>query len=111
MTASRFELTSQRQKVSRLPTEQPQGPASTMLTTAGTFINEKLFTVWQIVRSMYVVCVVFTSILDVRLVDVPAGVTQEEGHTGFFIHLNSFRDAYLNFSREKDSAVSFPCLP
>ena len=27
-------------------------------------------------------------ILDVRLVDVPAGVTQEEGHTGFF-HLPS----------------------
>ena len=28
-------------------------------------------------------------ILDVRLVDVPAGVTQEEGHTGFLIHLPS----------------------
>ena len=39
------------------------------------------------------VCVVklhitfFPFILDVRLVDVPAGVTQEEGHTGFLIHL------------------------
>ena len=32
-------------------------------------------------------CVVFSFILDVRLVDVPAGVTQEEGHTGFLIHL------------------------
>ena len=31
------------------------------------------------------VCVCFIPfILDVRLVDVPAGVTQEEGHTGFF---------------------------
>ena len=26
-------------------------------------------------------CVIFPIILDVRLVDVPAGVTQEEGHT------------------------------
>ena len=29
-------------------------------------------------------------ILDVRLVSVPAGVTQEEGHTGFLIHLPPF---------------------
>ena len=34
------------------------------------------------------VCVVIPFILDVRLVDAPAGVTQEEGHTGFF-HLPS----------------------
>ena len=34
---------------------------------------------------MWVVILIF---LDVRLVDVPAGVTQEEGHTGFF-HLSS----------------------
>ena len=33
-------------------------------------------------------CVVIPFILDVRLVDVPAGVTQEEGHTGI-IHLPS----------------------
>ena len=30
------------------------------------------------------VCAVIPFILDVRFVDVPAGVTQEEGHTGFF---------------------------
>ena len=36
-----------------------------------------------------VVCVVFPFILDVRLVDVLAGVTQEEGHTGFLIHFPS----------------------
>ena len=36
---------------------------------------------------MFCVCVVFPFILDVRLVDAPAGVTQEEGHTGFPIHL------------------------
>ena len=35
------------------------------------------------------VCPFFPFILDVRLVDVPAGVTQEEGHTGFLIHLPS----------------------
>ena len=31
----------------------------------------------------------FPFILDVRLVDVSAGVTQEEGHTGFVIYLPS----------------------
>ena len=31
----------------------------------------------------------FPFVLDVRLVDVPAGVTQEEGHTGFLIRLPS----------------------
>ena len=35
------------------------------------------------------VCFFFPFILDVKLVDVPAGVTQEEGHTGFLIHLPS----------------------
>ena len=35
------------------------------------------------------VCVVFPFILDVRLVDVPAGVTQEESHKRFIIHLPS----------------------
>ena len=34
------------------------------------------------------VCVVIPFILDVRFVDVPAGVTQEEGHTRF-LHLSS----------------------
>ena len=35
------------------------------------------------------VCVVITFILDVMFVDVPAGVTQEEGHTGLLLHLPS----------------------
>ena len=35
------------------------------------------------------VCLVIPFILDVRLVDVPAGLTQEEGRTGFLIHLPS----------------------
>ena len=34
-------------------------------------------------------CVVIPFILDVRFMDVPAGVTQEEGHTRFLIHLLS----------------------
>ena len=34
------------------------------------------------------VCVVFPFILDVRIVDVPIGVIQEEGHTGL-LHLPS----------------------
>ena len=53
------------------------------------------------------VCVVIPFILDVRLVDVPGGVTQEEGHTGLFLP-PSFCGACLNFSREKESAVPFP---
>ena len=32
-------------------------------------------------------CVVIPLILDVMFVDVPAGVTREEGHIGFLIHL------------------------
>ena len=33
----------------------------------------------------FYVCVVIPFKLDVRLVDVPAGVTQEEGNTGFLL--------------------------
>ena len=39
---------------------------------------------------MYVcmcVCCVFSSFWTSSSLDVPAGVTQEEGHTGFLIHL------------------------
>ena len=36
-----------------------------------------------------VLCAFFPFIRDVRLVDVPAGVTQMEGRTGFLIHLPS----------------------
>ena len=54
------------------------------------------------------VCVVIPFILDVRLVDVPAGVTQEEGYTGF-LHLSSALLALIFL--EKDSAVLFPRRP
>ena len=47
--------------------------------------------------------------------DVPAGVTQEEGHIGGrshrIFHPPSFCGACLNFSREKDSAFPFPRRP
>ena len=42
-----------------------------------------------------VCCVVIPFILDVRLVYAPAGVTQEEGHTGFLIHLASAVLAFI----------------
>ena len=35
------------------------------------------------------VCVVIPFILDVRFVDLPAGVTQEKDHKGLLIHLPS----------------------
>ena len=52
------------------------------------------------------VCVVFPFILDVRLVDVPAGVTQEEGHTGFLIHLLSAVLALIFLARRIQSILS-----
>ena len=62
------------------------------------------------------VCVVFSFILNVRLVDVPAGVTQEEGHTGFLIHIPSTVLALIFFARRiqpflslVDSEIDFLC--
>ena len=45
----------------------------------------------SVVDILLCVCVVIPFILDVRLVGAPAGVTQEEGHTGFIIPLPSHR--------------------
>ena len=45
------------------------------------------------------VCAVIPIILDVRLVDVPAGVTQEEGYTGFLNHLPSAVIAFTFLAR------------
>ena len=66
---------------------------------------------------MFCVCVFsshsfwISSSLDV----LPAGVTQEEGHTGGrshrISHPPSFCGAYLNFSREKHLAIPFPRRP
>ena len=41
--------------------------------------------------------------------DVPAGVTQEEGNTGFSIHLLSAVLALI--FNERDSAIPFPRRP
>ena len=45
-------------------------------------------------------CVFFPFILDIKFsLDVPAGVTQKEGHTGFFIHLLSAVRALIFLAR------------
>ena len=47
-----------------------------------------------------VVCVLSShSFWTSSLLDVPAGVTQEEGHTGFFIHLPSAVRALIFLAR------------
>ena len=51
------------------------------------------------------VCVVFSFNLDVRFVDIPAGVKQEEGHTGF-LHLPSATLASNCFARRFQPFVS-----
>ena len=51
------------------------------------------------------VCVFFPYILDIKL-DVPAGVTQEEGHTGFLIHLLSAVRALIFLARRIQPFVS-----
>ena len=51
------------------------------------------------------VCIVIPYILDVGLVDVPAGVTQEEGHTGF-LHLPSTVLALILIARRVQPSLS-----
>ena len=51
-------------------------------------------------------CLVITFILDVRRVDAPAGVTQEEGHTGFLIHLPSVVAALIFIARRIQPSLS-----
>ena len=58
------------------------------------------------VRVCVYVCVVIPFILDVRLVDVPAGVTQEEVHTRFFIHLPSAVLAFIFLARRTQPFLS-----
>ena len=62
-------------------------------------------------------CVVIPFILDDRLVDAPAGVTQEEGHTGF-LHLPSAVLVLIFIARRirsifslVDREVDFFCVP
>ena len=58
------------------------------------------------VRACVCVCVVIPFILDVRLVDAPAGVTQEEGHTQDFSTFLLLRCLLYFFSREAISRSS-----
>ena len=51
------------------------------------------------------VCAVIPFILDVRFVDVPAGVTQEKGHTGF-LHLPSAVLALIFLARRSQPFLS-----
>ena len=48
--------------------------------------------------------------MDVRFVDVPAGVTQEEGHTGFLIHLLSAVLALIFFARKFSRSFLSPTV-
>ena len=52
------------------------------------------------------VYVVIPFILDVRLVDVPAGVTQEEGHSRFLIRLPSAVFALIFLARRIQPLLS-----
>ena len=54
---------------------------------------------------VFVCCVAIPFIMDVRLVDVPAGVTQEEGHAGF-IHLPSAVLAFIFIARRIQPSFS-----
>ena len=53
------------------------------------------------IQSSYCLCVVFSShsFWTSSSLDVPAGVTQEEGHTGFLIHLLSALRALIFLAR------------
>ena len=57
---------------------------------------------------LYYVCFVFSSHLfwTSSSLDVPTGVTQEEGHTGFFIHLPSAVHSFIFLARRIQSFLS-----
>ena len=100
MTAPRFELTSQRQKVSRLQTEPPGRPASYVR-----LFFPKPTVCWSVV--VCVVCVFSShSFWTSSSLDVPTGVTQEEGHTGFLIHLLSAVRALFFLARRVQPFLS-----
>ena len=68
-----------------------------------------------VIRSTLYECVCCVSpshlfILDVRFVDVPAGVTHRRKLTQDCSSTFLLRCACLNFSREKDPAVPFPLV-
>ena len=52
------------------------------------------------------VCIFFPFILDARLVDVPAGVTQKQGQTGVLVHLPSAVLALMFLASRIQSVLS-----
>ena len=79
-------------------------------TDRGKFVDQRIRGVVSMDLAMSpleVCCVCFVPIHSGHQLDIPAGVTQKEGHRIF--HPLSFCGAYLNFSREKDSAIPFSC--
>ena len=58
-------------------------------------------------------CVVFSShsFWTSSSLDVPAGVTQEEGHTGFLIHLLSAVRSLIFLARRIQPFIPFPRRP
>ena len=52
----------------------------------------------------------FPFILDIKL-DVPAEVTQEQGHTGFLMHLPSAVLALIFLARRIQPSIPFPRRP
>ena len=63
---------------------------------ATTLILERDFYTYYIYIYM---CVCFFCVFFPSILDVPAGVTQEEGHTGFLIHLPSAVRALIFVAR------------
>ena len=67
--------------------------------------KSKLESLCSHINSFSCVCVVVPFILDVRLVDVPAGVTQAKGHTGF-LHFPSAVLALIFIARRIQPSLS-----
>ena len=78
--------------------------------------SEPVYTVVYHQQYKMCVCVVIPFILDVRLVDAPAGVTQEEGRTGFLHHPSAVL-AFIFLARRIQPSLSLVdrevefCLP
>ena len=82
-----------------------------------TRVHSRYFSLYSTVCVCVCVCVVIPFILDVRLPIYFGRQTcgrTSRGHTGGRLHRispPSFCGACLKFSREKDSAIPFPCRP
>ena len=68
--------------------------------------NEWLFYVVMLVRAHQPIIMLSSMCVCVRVLDVPAGVTQEEGYTEFLIHLLSAVRALIFLARRIQPFVS-----